>query len=176
MTASEGLLAEKPATYKLHFPYGAGGGLWRITRDTMDFLVLVWSRRLYQESSAKAKYSKDLDRQGVYVLWGPAEKEAETTPAYIGEGQLRSRLDQHELKKEFWQEVLLFTLKQGDLSKDIGHYLERKLYERAHETGRALLNQNKPGGSSTGRIGCRNRRSVLRRDPDGQPLPGPRHL
>jgi len=76
-------------------------------------------------------------RPGVYMLFGaegPSEREA-----YIGESEnVMKRIRQH-LGKEFWQEVVVFTSKDENLTKSHVRYLEHRLVFLAKKAGRYKL-------------------------------------
>ena len=86
-------------------------------------------------------------RPGVYLLVGaegPSEREV-----YVGESEhVLNRVKQHVGQKEFWQEVVLFTSKDANLTKAHVRYLEHRLVQEAREIGRyKVVNGNDPGGT-----------------------------
>lgn len=89
-------------------------------------------------------WSSEVHRPGVYLLVGaegPTEREV-----YIGEGEnVLKRVRQHVGTEEFWQEVVLFTSKDENLTKAHVKYLEHRLVQKAKQVGRyKVLNGNEP--------------------------------
>ncbi len=90
-----------------------------------------------------AAWSNALKRPGVYFLVGaerPMNREV-----YIGESEtVADRLQQH-IDKEFWQEAIVITSKDENLTKSHIKYLESRLIELAKAAGRySLQNGNQP--------------------------------
>jgi len=84
-------------------------------------------------------------RPGVYFLIG-AEGEGDRK-VYVGESEnVADRLKDHIRKKEFWQEVVLFTSKDDNLTKAHVKYLEHRLIEEVKLVGRCAL-QNDAGSN-----------------------------
>src|SRR5690606_24971551 len=72
---------------------------------------------------------------GVYFLFGRAE----TDLAYIGESEdAYHRIGQH-LQKDFWNEAVVFTSKDYNLTKTHALYLEAQLIIQAKQTRRYEL-------------------------------------
>jgi len=70
-------------------------------------------------------------RPGVYILFGFDEEESEAL-AYIGEAEnVYDRLKSHLANKEFWNEVVLFTNKDENLTKAHVKYLESRFIQLA---------------------------------------------
>jgi hypothetical protein len=75
-------------------------------------------------------------RPGVYLLFGLNEDTGEPK-AYIGEAEnVYSRLQNHVLNKEFWNEVIFFVSKDENLTKSHVRYLESRLIQIAITTNR----------------------------------------
>ena len=93
------------------------------------------SIRIYLPSGEVTGISQ---RPGVYFLIG-----AETVgdrEVYIGEAEnVLVRLKQHLGSKDFWQEVVLFTSKDANLTKAHVKYLENRLIDVADRVGRCRL-------------------------------------
>ncbi|MBB1286933.1 GIY-YIG nuclease family protein [Flavisolibacter sp. BT320] len=74
---------------------------------------------------------KESNRPGVYFLFGKDEETNEDL-AYIGEAEnVFQRLQDHLLKKDFWNEVVLFVSKDENLTKGHVKYLESRLIQIA---------------------------------------------
>ncbi len=84
-------------------------------------------------------------KPGVYFLFGEDDSSGEPL-AYIGEAEdVRSRLQNHVANKEFWNEAVLFTNKDENLTKAHIRYLEARLVQAAKAAGRYRLeNGNAP--------------------------------
>src|SRR6267154_4884759 len=95
---------------------------------------------------SKAKARKEFDRAGVYILVGYGEDDDELPRVYVGEGDgVRSRIDQHDAKKEFWNWAICFTSNAAALNKAHVQWLEYALLKRAREAGQCILdNGNAP--------------------------------
>lgn len=75
-------------------------------------------------------------KPGVYVLFGFDENTGEPM-AYIGESEnVYERIRKHIDKKEFWNEAILFTNKDENLTKAHAKYLESNLVRIANDAGR----------------------------------------
>lgn len=71
-------------------------------------------------------FPREANRPGVYFLIG--EDEANKSKVYIGESEnVWERLKNHDTKKDFWGEVILFTSKDENLTKSHVKYLESRL-------------------------------------------------
>ncbi len=84
-------------------------------------------------------------KPGVYFLFGEDDSSGDPL-AYIGEAEdVRSRLQNHVSNKEFWNEAVLFTNKDENLTKAHVRYLEARLVQSAKAAGRYRLeNGNAP--------------------------------
>lgn len=87
-------------------------------------------------------------RPGVYFLFESSS--AENNLAYIGESEdVFKRLADHDRKKDFWNEVIIFTSKDENLTKGHIKYLESRLVEVSKSADRYQLeNGNTPTRSS----------------------------
>lgn len=71
-------------------------------------------------------FSKEANRPGVYFLLG--DEDSNGNKVYIGEAEnVWERLKNHDTKKDFWNEVLVFTSKDENLTKSHVKYLESRL-------------------------------------------------
>lgn len=96
---------------------------------------------------AELKAWEEAQRPGVYLLVGD-DPEGTRPLIYVGEAEhVLDRLRQHvaDEKKEFWDQVVLFTSKDANLTKAHVKYLESRIVELAREIDRArLVNGNTP--------------------------------
>ncbi|MFT4926825.1 MAG: hypothetical protein ACI8WB_002924 [Phenylobacterium sp.] len=92
---------------------------------------------------------EECKRPGVYFLFEKASAD-ENNLAYIGESEdVFKRLADHDRKKEFWNEVIVFTSKDENLTKGHIKYLEARLIEISKSADRYQLeNSNTPTKSS----------------------------
>ena len=93
-------------------------------------------------------WHEQVSRPGVYLLVGaegPSDREV-----YVGEGEIAlRRVRRHIGTKEFWQEAVLFTSKDENLTKAHVKYLEHRLIQKAKDVGRyKVLNGNEPAETS----------------------------
>lgn len=102
----------------------------------------------------KCKSMPEFNKAGVYVLWGPDDKETSTLPKlYIGEGDpVRPRLEHHyrdrEKDKDFWTRLVLFVSIK-EINKAHIQYLESRLVALASQAKRGILgNGNIPAAPS----------------------------
>lgn len=87
-------------------------------------------------------------RPGIYFLF--ENSAGDDNSAYIGESEdVFKRLAEHDRKKEFWNEVIIFTSKDENLTKGHIKYLEARLVELCLESDRYKLeNSNTPTKST----------------------------
>ncbi|QGU06712.1 GIY-YIG catalytic domain protein [Corynebacterium occultum] len=123
---------------------GTVGGL-------MTAEILNWTGhmlRARRKDLGRIKTREEAQRTGVYVLFGTNE-EGEPA-AYIGEGDnVVKRLENHNANKDFWEDVVIITSKDMNLTKAHARYLESELIKLAKSIGRvSLLNGNDPTGGA----------------------------
>lgn len=84
-------------------------------------------------------------RPGAYLLFGTDDVSGKPA-VYVGEAEnVWTRLQDHLAKKDFWNEVILFTNKDENLTKAHVRYLESRIFELANGFGRyAVMNGNTP--------------------------------
>lgn len=126
---------------RIFIPSGEPESLRIVEKSNWTGQGLVFPRALY----AEVRQRPELNRTGVYVLWGPGES-GQMLRVYVGEGDLvRPRLDQHAKQKDFWTHAAVFTSKDQNLNKAHIQYLEARLVELAKDAKRAELdNSNVP--------------------------------
>ncbi|OAN68312.1 methionine sulfoxide reductase [Rhodobacteraceae bacterium EhC02] len=97
---------------------------------------------------------------GVYVLIGEREGEA---LAYIGEAEdMRSRLKEHVIRKDWWEYAVLVTSASNNLHKAHVKYLESRLVEIARNVSATPLeNGNTPPRSSLSEAAISNMEGFL---------------
>lgn len=87
-------------------------------------------------------------RTGIYILLGTGEDDERI--AYIGESDdVGKRLGNHDVEKDFWDEVVIVTSKDANLTSAHVRYLESRLVRIAKEIGRTpLINVQRPTGGA----------------------------
>lgn len=95
------------------------------------------------------KDRKEFTRAGVYVLIGPSDS-SDRPLVYVGEGDpVRTRLEDHHSRKDFWTVAYFFTSKDSNLNKAHIEYLEHRLIVLAKDAKRCQLdNGNQPTSPS----------------------------
>lgn len=103
-----------------------------------------WTGKAYRIPRILIKESSDRDElknPGVYLLFGKNEEGKDIV--YIGEAEIIfDRLKQHLSQKDFWNEVVTFISKDENLNKAHIKYLENRLYEKARQINRYILDNN----------------------------------
>lgn len=123
-------------TIRIYLADGSPQGLRVLERMGWTGVCLAFSRSDYPSVRARP----ELGRTGVYVLQGPESAGPRPTRLYVGEGdEIKTRLDAHYAKKDFWTNAYLLTTKDDSLNKAHVRYLEAKLLEIANEAGDSVL-------------------------------------
>lgn len=117
-------------------------GVRIIDRMNWTGLGFVCPRDKWLENRARSEFSGI----GVYILVGYKNEEDELPTIYIGQADgLRSRIDQHFQKKDFWDWCAIFVSTNYSLNRGHVTWLEYGLIERAHKAARSHLdNGNTP--------------------------------
>ena len=126
---------------KIFVPAGDPEGPRVIEKSNWNGQGIVFPRSLF----AEVRHREELNRTGVYVLWGPG-RSGQLPRAYMGEGDvLLPRLDSHAKNKDFWTHGVAFTSKDQSLNKAHVQHLEARLVRLADEAKRCELdNANVP--------------------------------
>ncbi|WP_208544592.1 GIY-YIG nuclease family protein [Rathayibacter sp. VKM Ac-2759] len=83
---------------------------------------------------------EEAERTGVYRLLGEDEGALGETRCYIGEADVvATGLRSHVRDKPFWNQVVVITSKNTNLTKSHGKYLESRLIELGTQAGRVTL-------------------------------------
>jgi hypothetical protein len=92
---------------------------------------------------------EEANRPGVYLLFG-IDDATSNSAVYIGEAEnVLDRLQSHLAQKDFWNEIVLFSNKDENLTKAHVRYLEAKLTEGARLAARYVVkNGNNPQAAS----------------------------
>jgi len=114
--------------------------------------IVNWTGQAMSVPRTKIKSLSEWEeskKPGVYFLFG-VDDETGKQATYIGEAEnVFERLQYHIANKEFWNEVIIFTNKDENLTKSHVKYLESRLIQLATEAGRyTLFNSNAPQKNS----------------------------
>ena len=135
-------------TIKLFYVSGDPTGL-RVA-DVMNWAGIAVA--VPRNHLAAFKVRKEADRPGVYILLGDDPDIPGEVRGYIGEAEaLASRLAQHarDEAKDWWSEAVVFTSKDGNLTKAHAKHLELALFKLAGEAQRVnLSNSSAPSGAA----------------------------
>ena len=114
--------------------------------------IVNWSgQAIYSPRSRFPELSKwdETKRPGVYFLFERQSSDTENR-VYIGESEnVIKRLNEQDRQKDFWNELVIFTSKDANLTKSHIKYLESRLTNLATQAERYKIeNGNKPPESS----------------------------
>ncbi|NJD37546.1 MAG: GIY-YIG nuclease family protein [Geobacter sp.] len=114
--------------------------------------IVNWSgQAIYSPRSRFADLTKweETKRPGVYFLFEKQSADTENR-VYIGESEnVIKRLNDHVRQKDFWNELVIFTSKDENLTKSHIKYLEARLTSLATQAERYKIeNSNTPPESS----------------------------
>ncbi|WP_129567389.1 GIY-YIG nuclease family protein [Agrobacterium sp. CFBP2214] len=100
-----------------------------------------------QSTFDKLLKRSELDRTGVYILYGPDPDNPLKMRAYIGEADsVKDRINASANNHAFWETAVAITTSDDALTKGHIRYLEARLIELANEAGRVTLaNTQQPG-------------------------------
>lgn len=103
-----------------------------------------WSGKAYKIPRIKIKDCSDRDdltSTGVYLLFG--KDDSGKDQVYIGEAEsILKRLNQQLTQKDFWNEVIVFISKDGNLNKAHIKYLENRLHDIAKSANRYTVDNS----------------------------------
>lgn len=121
---------------KLFLVDGTPGGL--MTAEITNWTGSIVSAR--RSALAELLGREEAERTGVYLLLGEDEDTVGDTRCYIGEADtVATRLRSHAKEKPFWNQAVVVTSKDTNLTKSHVRYLESRLIELATQAGRVTL-------------------------------------
>jgi hypothetical protein len=143
-TGGNGNMSKFGRSIRIFLADGSPTGLRHVEIANWSGQALACPRSRFSEL-AKWEESK---RPGVYFLF--ENSAGDNNVAYIGESEdVFKRLADHDRKKEFWNEVIIFTSKDVNLTKGHIKYLEARLVQISKNADRYQLeNSNTPTKSS----------------------------
>jgi hypothetical protein len=94
---------------------------------------------------AEALKREEASFTGIYILLGDSD-DSNLVRAYIGESDdVATRIKNHDANRDWWTQAILITSAANSLNKAHVRYLESRLIEEAHRSGRMKLeNGNTP--------------------------------
>ena len=153
-----------PFELKIFFPQGDPNGVRTIKTVLRTGQALFFPR----DKWAEAKKQEECQRLGVYILGGHKDledgSEDDLPTIYIGQSSdLRKRIDQHDVGKDFWDWGIIFSSSGDDLNKAHADWLEQAMIKRASEIGQAhVLNAIQPNETKLAQADRANMETFLR--------------
>ncbi len=95
----------------------------------------------------------EVDRTGIYILYGPDPQDSLRQRAYIGEADsVRERIGKSAADRDFWEIAVVVTTADEALTKGHVRYLEARLIEIVKQAGRVLLDNSQMPESDRRRL------------------------
>ncbi len=131
----------EPFTIRIFVPDGDPQGVRIIDRMNWTGVGIAFPRGKWDQ----IRHREEFSRTGVYILVGYQEDDDLPT-IYVGQGDgVKSRIDQHTQKKDFWDWGVVFVSTSGGLNRAHITWLEHALVKRALQAQRCRLdNGNAP--------------------------------
>ena len=127
-------------TIQLFLVDGSPNGLMIASIHGWTGAVLVASQSTFGALTARP----EVDRTGVYILYGPDPDDALKMRAYIGEADsVKSRVGTSAGERGFWETAVVVTTSDDALTKGHVRYLEARLIESARAA--VVLDRNSNG-------------------------------
>jgi len=127
-------------TIRIYVPEGDPEGLRIIENMNWTGKGVVFPRNKWNSALKHA----DIDKPGVYILWGYSLSEENRLPIiYVGESDsVSDRIEQHlkSESKDWWGHAIVFT--SNNLNKAFIRYIESALLARAKKYKRCVLDNN----------------------------------
>lgn len=126
-----------PFTIRIFVPDGDPEGVRIIDRMNWTGLGIVFPRDKWQETRSR----DELNCTGIYILVGYQDEEDDLPTLYIGQGDgVRTRIESHYNKKDFWDWGVVFVSANNGLNRAHVTWLEYALVDRAQQAKRSYLN------------------------------------
>lgn len=85
----------------------------------------------------------EVDRTGIYLLYGPDPEDSLRMRVYVGEADsVRARIADSAGKRAYWEKAVVVTTSDEALTKGHVRYLEARLIEMTKEAGRVVLDNS----------------------------------
>ncbi len=121
---------------KLYLADGSASGIVTVEIGNWSGHILFSPRTRIETALARDEVS----RTGVYILLGPDEEDQGLQKIYVGEAdELKSRIVSHNKEKDFWDRFVSVSSKDMNLTKAHVKYLEGRLLDFAHESGKTSV-------------------------------------
>ncbi len=106
-----------------------------------------------QSTFARLLARPEVDRTGVYILYGPDPNNALGTRAYVGEADcVRERIDRSASERGFWETAVVVITSDEALTKGHIRYLEARLIEMTIAAGRVSLDNSQEPSADRKRL------------------------
>ena len=136
-------------TIQLYLVDGVPNGLIIASIHGWTGSVLVASQTTFGRLVARP----EVDRTGVYILFGPDPASPSHMRAYIGEADIvRDRIGRSAGERDFWETAIVITTSDDALTKGHVRYLEARLIETALQARRANLDNTQLPGAERRRL------------------------
>jgi hypothetical protein len=136
-------------TIQLFLVDGSANGLMIASIHGWTGAVLVASQATFSALTARA----EVDRTGIYILYGPDPEDSLKMRAYIGEADsVRTRIVQSGNARGFWESAVVVTTSDDALTKGHVRYLEARLIEMALSAGRVNLDNGQEPSAEKRRL------------------------
>lgn len=123
-------------TIQLFLVDGTPGGLIIASIHGWTGSVLVSTQSTFGRLLARP----EVDRTGVYLLYGPDPEDGLRMRAYIGEADsVRERIGKSAEERGFWESAVVISTSDEALTKGHVRYLEARLIEMTKAAGRVAL-------------------------------------
>lgn len=132
----------RPQTIQIFLPSGDPQGV-RVAEITTRIVRMIDVPRSLLSEFMRMP---EADQVGLYFLFGEDE-ESGAPKAYIGQtGELKSRLSQHNQRKDFWNRALVAVSRTDSLTNTHANYMEWLSIAQTQKAGRYLLDNGNAGG------------------------------
>lgn len=133
------MTGSQPRTVQIFLPDGNARSI-RIAEVTSRTVQAV---QIPRSKLRSAEHREEMQRVGVYFLFGETDDEAGKPVAYVGEAEnCFQRLVNHHRSKDFWRTAVAVTSKTMSFTKAHARYLEYDCLRRARDADRFRLKNN----------------------------------
>jgi len=95
-----------PFTIRIFVPEGDPEGIRIIDRLSSTGIFFSFPRSKWEEVKRRPEFGQ----AGIYILSGYADPKDELPTVYVGQADVvKSRIDQHEKNKDFWDKAVVFV-------------------------------------------------------------------
>ena len=122
-------------TIQIYLPDGDPKSVKQATITTDKIEVFQISRAILSENK------NFLDFNGIYILADSLK--AEKPEIYVGKGNVKSRVSQHDKNKDFWNVIFAIKLNDNGFDDAQNSYLEHYFIRKAADLGMSNLVENK---------------------------------